>query len=84
MKIEQKTITTIKADEDKLLVRKSDGWIAGEQITLGYDYYEAGILLKEPHLAKPDDYEEIDLIVELDEDGNEIKVTPPDNTLKRL
>lgn len=60
MKIEQKTITTIKADEGKLLVRKSDGWVAGEQITLGYNYYEAGVALSSPRLEKPDDYEEIE------------------------
>ena len=60
MKIEPKTITTIKADEGKLLVRKTDGWVAGEQITLGYNYYEAGVALSNPKLEKPDDYEEID------------------------
>ena len=60
MQIEQKTITTIKADGGKLLVRKSDGWVAGEQVTLGYNYYEAGVALSKPHLEVPDDYEEID------------------------
>ena len=60
MKIEQKTITTIVAEEGKLLVRKSDGWIAGEQVTLGYNYYEAGVALSKPHLEVPDDYMEID------------------------
>ena len=60
MKIEPKTITTIKADEGKLLVRKSDGWVAGEQVTLGYNYYEAGVALSKPHLEVPDDYMEID------------------------
>lgn len=60
MQIEQKTITTIKADEGKLLVRKSDGWVVGEQITLGYNYYEAGVALSKPHLEVPDDYMEID------------------------
>lgn len=60
MKIEQKTITTIKADEGKLLVRKTDGWVAGEQVTLGYNYYEAGVALSKPHLEVPDDYMEID------------------------
>ena len=60
MKIEQKTITTIKADEGKLLVRKTDGWVAGEQVTLGYNYYEAGVALSKPHLEVPDDYIEID------------------------
>lgn len=60
MKIEQKTITTIKADEGKVLVRKSDGWVAGEQITLGYNYYEAGVALSNPKLEQPEDYMEID------------------------
>lgn len=60
MKIEQKTITTIVAEEGKLLVRKSDGWIAGDKITLGYNYYEAGVALSKPHLEVPDDYMEID------------------------
>lgn len=60
MKIEQKTITTIHADEGKLLVRKSDGYIAGESVTLGYNYYEAGVALSDPRLETPDDYEEID------------------------
>lgn len=60
MKIEQITRTVIKADEGKLLVRKSDGWVAGEQVTLGYNYYEAGVALSSPRLEKPDDYMEID------------------------
>lgn len=60
MKIEQITRTVIKADEGKLLVRKSDGWIAGEQVSLGYNYYEAGVALSSPRLETPDDYKEID------------------------
>lgn len=70
MKLEQKTITTIVADEGKMLVRKSDGHIAGEQITLGYNYYDAGLPLKEPYLETPDDYEEIDKPVTLDESAD--------------
>jgi hypothetical protein len=84
MQIIQETRTIIKAEDGKVLRKKTTGRVVGDTVHLGYDYYEAGILLKEPHLAKPDDYEEVDLIVELDEDGNEIQVTPPDNTLKRL
>lgn len=84
MKIIQETRTIIKAEDGKVLRKKSDGRIAGEIVHLGYDYYDAGILLKEPHLAKPDDYEEVDMVVELDEEGNEIKVAPPDNSYKRL
>ena len=60
MQLEQKTITTIHADEGKLLVRKSDGYIAGKSVTLGYNYYEAGVALSNPRLETPDDYEEID------------------------
>ena len=45
MRLEQKAITTIHADDGKQLVRKSDGQIAGESVTLGYNYYDAGINL---------------------------------------
>lgn len=61
MQLEQKTITTIHADEGKLLVRKSDGQVVGESVTLGYDYYDAGIALSKPRQMKPEDYEEIDI-----------------------
>lgn len=57
MKIENK-ITTITAEEGMLLRRKSDGWVAGESITLGYNYYEAGLGLPEKSWETPDDYEE--------------------------
>lgn len=61
MIIEQETRTTIKADEGKILVRKSDGQVVGGSITLGYDYYDAGVTLSKPRLMKPEDYEEIDI-----------------------
>lgn len=61
MIIEQETRTTIKADEGKILVRKSDGQIVGDTIHLGYDYYDAGVALSNPRLMKPEDYEEIDI-----------------------
>lgn len=60
MKITNITRTIIEAEEGKLLVRKSDGWIAGEQVSLGYNYYEAGVALSKPNLEVPDDYMEID------------------------
>lgn len=60
MKLEQRAITTIVAEDGKLLQRKSDGWVAGERFTLGYDYYDAGVGLAEPRLATPEDFEEID------------------------
>ena len=61
MKLEQKVITTVVADEGKLLVRKSDGFIPGDRVTLGYNYYEAGMALSKPHYEVPEDYEEIDI-----------------------
>lgn len=60
MKITQITRTIIEADEGKLLVRKSDGFVAGKSYPLGYNYYEAGVPLAEKKLETPDDYEEID------------------------
>lgn len=48
------------ADEGKVFARKSDGYIMGEEITLGYDYYDADVALSHPHASTPDDYEEID------------------------
>ena len=60
MEIVQKTITILVAGEGKLLVRNSDGFVAGDRITLGYNYYEAGVALSNPKLETPDDYEEID------------------------
>ena len=68
MRLEQKAITTIHADDGKLLVRKSDGQIEGESVTLGYNYYEAGIPLSEPHLETPDDYEEVDKPTQLNDE----------------
>lgn len=63
MKIEQEIKTIIRADEGKLIVRKSDGQVVGDfenPVHLGYDYYDAGVALSNPHLMKPSDYEEID------------------------
>lgn len=77
MKIEQKTITTLVAEEGKLLRRKSDGWVAGEQITLGYNYYEAGVGLSQPKMETPDDYEEIPI-------PEDYEVKPIINQEKRL
>ena len=60
MKFTNITRTIIEAEEGKILVRKSDGWIAGKSYPLGYNYYEAGLPLAEKKLETPDDYEEID------------------------
>ena len=77
MIIEQETRTTIKADEGKILVRKSDGQIVGDTIHLGYDYYDAGVALSNPRLMKPEDYEEIDI-------PEDYEQTPIINQVRRL
>lgn len=77
MKIEQKTITTLVAEEGMLLCRKTDGWAAGEQISLGYNYYEAGVGLSQPKMETPDDYEEIPI-------PEDYEVKPLINQEKRL
>lgn len=60
MKVEQKIISKLVAEEGMLLRRKSDGWVVGESISLGYNYYEAGVPLAEKKLEVPADYEEIE------------------------
>lgn len=60
-----------------LLRRKSDGWVAGEQITLGYNYYEAGVGLSQPKMETPDDYEEMPI-------PEDYEVKPVVNQEKRL
>lgn len=77
MKLVQKTVTVIIAEEGNILVRKSDGWIVGDHYPLGRNYYEAGVPLAEDKLEMPDDYEEIPI-----PEGYEIK--PIINQSKRL
>lgn len=55
------TTTVLRAEEGKILRRKSDGYIAGQEIYLGYTYYIAGIKLVEPLLELPEHYEEVDM-----------------------
>lgn len=61
MRIEQITITKIIAEDGKILKRKNDGHYYGTEVTLGYNYYEAGVILSQPKLETPDDYEEVDM-----------------------
>lgn len=76
MTTEQITTTIIKADEGKVLRRKSSGTIYGETVHLGYNYYDAGVGLSEAKLDTPDDFEEINK----PEDYNEFKI----DQVKRL
>lgn len=79
MRIEQITTSRMVADEGKVFVRKSDGYIMGDTITLGYDYYDAGLPSLAPHATSVEDYEEIDT----PENWNERSVIKPVKTLKR-
>lgn len=60
MRIEQKQTSTMVADNGKVFRRKTDGYIMGETITLGYDYYDADVPLSAPHATSAEDYEEIE------------------------
>ena len=53
----------IKASEGKVFRRISDGFIFGNEISLGYTYYLKGKKLKQPLLELPEHFEEIDKIV---------------------
>ena len=50
----------IKASKGKVFRRKSDGFIFGKEINLGYTYYLGGKKLEEPLLELPKHFEEID------------------------
>lgn len=77
MKLVQKIVTEIFAEEGNILVRKSDGWIVGPYYPLGRNYYEGGVPLAVDKLEMPDDFEEIPI-----PEGYEIK--PIINQSKRM
>ena len=61
MRIEQRTISVMLAEEGKVFRKKSSGFIVGDSVSLGYDYYDAGVGLAHPHAARPEDFEEVDM-----------------------
>lgn len=79
MRIEQITTSRMVADEGKVFIRKSDGYIMGDTISLGYDYYDAGLPSLAPHATSVEDYEEIDRPAEY----NERSVIRPTKALMR-
>ena len=79
MRIEQITTSRMLADDGKVFVRKSDGYIMGDTISLGYDYYDAGLPSLAPHATSVEDYEEIDI----PENWQERSVIKPVKVLKR-
>ena len=50
----------IKASEGKVFRRISDGFIFGNEVSLGYTYYLNGKKLEQPLLELPEHFEEID------------------------
>ena len=64
MTVDKNNSKHIIADEGKVFQRKSDGFIYGEEIYLGYTYYIGGKKLDEPHLEVVEDFEEIDALQE--------------------
>lgn len=60
MTVDKNNSNHIIADEGKVFKRKSDGFIYGKEIYLGYTYYIGGKKLDEPHLEVVEDFEEID------------------------
>lgn len=51
----------LKAADNKILVRKSDGMMYGSSVTLGQTWYVDGKKLDEPRVETPDDFEEQDI-----------------------
>ena len=60
MTVDKNNSKHIIADEGKVFKRKSDGFIYGEGIYLGYTYYIGGKKLDEPHLEVIEDFEEVE------------------------
>lgn len=74
MKIDKINIKHLIADEGKVLRRISDGWIAGEEIYLGYTYYLGGEKLAEPLLELPEHYEEVIELEDLADEAFDVEV----------
>lgn len=55
------TTTVLKSARNKIFRRISDGWIAAQEIYLGYTYYLDSRKLEQPLLELPEHYEEVDI-----------------------
>ena len=60
MTVDKNNSKHIIADEGKVFKRKSDGFIFGNEIYLGYTYYLNGKKLPEPKLEVIEDFEEVE------------------------
>jgi hypothetical protein len=59
----------LKADEGKVLRKKSSGEIYGKECHLGYNYYEVGVGLAHPLGLAPSDFDEVDMPQDYEENG---------------
>lgn len=59
MRTDEKNNKHLIADDGKILVRKSDGFVAGKEFWLGMTYYLNGELLGTPFEELPEHYEEV-------------------------
>ena len=58
------------SDEGKVFKRKSDGFIFGNEIYLGYTYYLNGKKLSKPKLEVIEDFEEVEDIYNKEIENN--------------
>ena len=68
MTVDKNNPKHIIADEGKVFQRKSDGFIFGNEIYLGFTYYLNGEKLQEPKLEVIEDFEEIEDIYNKDKE----------------
>ena len=71
MTIDKKNPKHIIADEGKVFQRKSDGFIYGNEIYLGFTYYLNGEKLTIPYEEQAEDFTEIDDPNPKEEENNE-------------
>ncbi len=76
MRTDEKNNKHLIADDGKILVRKSDGFVAGKEFWLGMTYYLNGELLPTPFEELPEHYEEVDAPEEVVEVRPEEYETP--------
>ena len=72
MEIVQIESSLLKADEGKVLRKKSSGEIYGKECLLGYNYYEVGVGLAHPLGLAPSDFDEVDMPQDYEEKGSVI------------
>ena len=68
MTVDKNNSKHIISDEGKVFKRKSDGFIFGNEIYLGYTYYLNGKKLSKPKLEVIEDFEEIEDIYNKDKE----------------